>query len=142
LADAEARRVRDLWVNDLDSISAGLASLLKIFLEQHIGLRPYYPEIEKFYRDVQTGRIETPLPQDAVDGFVKGVRDNYAEGIRPIRDRRYRCQRTTCVACARDCASVNLGHASGGLWPADAARRSSQGSQPKEGAGLHNCRHR
>jgi len=76
LADAEARRLRDLWVNDLDSVSAGLASLLKIFLEQHIGLRPYYPEIEKFYHDVQTGRIETPLPQDAVDGFVKGIRDN------------------------------------------------------------------
>jgi hypothetical protein len=76
LADAEARRLRDLWANDLDSIAAGLASLLKIFLEQHIGLRPYYPEIEKFYRDVQTGRIETPLPQDAVEGFVKGVRNN------------------------------------------------------------------
>jgi hypothetical protein len=76
LADAEARRLRDLWVNDLDSISAGLASRLKIFLEQHIALRPYYPEIAKFYRDVQTGRIETPLAQDAVEGFVKAVRDN------------------------------------------------------------------
>jgi CheY-like chemotaxis protein len=74
LADAEARRLRDLWASDLDSISEGLASRLKIFLEQHIGLRPYYPGIEKFYHDVQTGRIETPLPQDAVDGFVKGVR--------------------------------------------------------------------
>jgi hypothetical protein len=76
LADAEARRLRDLWANDHDSISAGLASRLKILLEQHIGLRPYYPEIEKFYRDVQSGRIETPLPQDAVEGFIKGVQDH------------------------------------------------------------------
>ena len=57
-------------------MSPGLASQLKTFLEQHIGLRPYYPEISKFYQDVQSGRIETPLPQDAVEGFVRGVRDN------------------------------------------------------------------
>jgi hypothetical protein len=76
LADAEARRLRDLWASDRDSISAGLASRLKIFLEQHIGLRPYYPEIENFYRDVQSGHIVTPLPQDAVEGFVRGVQDH------------------------------------------------------------------
>jgi hypothetical protein len=49
---------------------------LKTFLEHHIGLRAFYPEIEKFYRDVQTGRIETPLPQDAVNGLINSVRLN------------------------------------------------------------------
>jgi hypothetical protein len=34
------------------------------------------PEIEKFYREVQSGRIVTPLPQDAVEGFVRGVQDH------------------------------------------------------------------
>ncbi len=76
LADAEARTLRNLFAADAQILAAGFASQLKTFLEQHIGLRPYYPEIEKFYRDVQTGRIETPLPQDAVEGFVQGVKDN------------------------------------------------------------------
>lgn len=42
-------------------------------LEQHIGLRVYYPEIEHFYRDVQSGRIESPLPLDAAEEFIRGV---------------------------------------------------------------------
>ena len=76
LADAEARTLRNIFAAESDILSPGLASQLKTFLEQHIGLRPYYPEISKFYQDVQSGRIETPLPQDAVEGFVRGVRDN------------------------------------------------------------------
>jgi len=36
----------------------------------------FYPEIRKFYHDVQTGRIETPLPQDAVSRFIDSVRLN------------------------------------------------------------------
>jgi hypothetical protein len=76
LADAEARTLRTLFAADANILAAGFASQLKTFLEHHIGLRPYYPEIEKFYRDVQSGRIETPLPQDAVDGIVKGIKAN------------------------------------------------------------------
>jgi hypothetical protein len=76
LADAEARTLRNLFAADAQILSPGFASQLKTLLEQHIGLRPYYPEIEKFYRDVQTGHLETPLPQDAVEGFVNGVRGN------------------------------------------------------------------
>jgi hypothetical protein len=45
-------------------------------LEQHIGLRAFYPEIETFYRDVCSGRIERALPQDAVDGLINSVRLN------------------------------------------------------------------
>ena len=75
LADAEARTLRNLFAADALILSPGFASQLKTLLEHHIGLRPFYPEIERFYRDVQSGRIETPLPQDAVDGFIRGVRD-------------------------------------------------------------------
>jgi hypothetical protein len=76
LADAEVRTLRNLFAAEADVLPYGFAAQLKTFLEQHIGLRAFYPEIEKFYRDVQTGRIETPLPQDAVDGLINAVRLN------------------------------------------------------------------
>jgi hypothetical protein len=49
---------------------------LKTFLEQHMGLRVFYPEISTFYRDVQSGQIEEPLPLDAIEAIVKGVKDH------------------------------------------------------------------
>jgi hypothetical protein len=76
LADAETRTLRNLFAVEVEILSPGFASKLKTFLEQHIGLRPFYPEVGKFYRDVQSGRIEAPLPQDAVEGFIKGVQDH------------------------------------------------------------------
>ncbi|MEA2877438.1 MAG: hypothetical protein QOF14_2634 [Hyphomicrobiales bacterium] len=76
LADAEARMLRTLFAAESDILSVAFASKLKIFLEQHIGLRVFYPEIANFYRDVQTGRIEAPLPLDAVEGLVQGVKDS------------------------------------------------------------------
>lgn len=79
LADAEVRSLRNMFAADAESLSIGLASKLKTVLEQHIGLRVYYPEIEHFYRDVQNGRIETPLSLDAVAGFVRGVSDHSPE---------------------------------------------------------------
>jgi hypothetical protein len=83
LADAAARTLRNMFAVDADILSPGFASELKTFLEQHIGLRPYYPEIEKFYRDVQSGRIETPLPQDAVEGLVAGIKANSPDVFDP-----------------------------------------------------------
>ncbi len=76
LADAEARTLRNLFAAEGQILSPGFAARLKTFLEQHIGLRPFYPEVGKFYRDVQSGRIEMPPPQDAVEGFIKGVQDH------------------------------------------------------------------
>src|SRR4030095_7556071 len=61
LADAAARTLRDMFAAEVDILPIGLAAGLKTLLEQHIGLRVYYPEIEQFYRDVQTGHIEAPL---------------------------------------------------------------------------------
>ncbi len=76
LADAEARTLRNLFAAEADILPVAFSSKLKTFLEQHIGLRVFYPEIANFYRDVQRGRIEDPLPLDAVAGVVQGVRDN------------------------------------------------------------------
>ncbi len=76
LADAEARTLRTMFAADVNELPVGFASRLRTLLEQHIGLRVYYPEIEHFYHDVQRGRIEQPLPLDAVQGFVRGVQDN------------------------------------------------------------------
>jgi hypothetical protein len=76
LADAEARTLRNLFAAEADFLPVAFASKLKTFLEQHIGLRVFYPEIANFYRDVQRGHIEAPLPLDAVTAFVEGVKDN------------------------------------------------------------------
>jgi hypothetical protein len=76
LADAEARIIRAMFAADVNILSSGLAAKLKVFLEQHIGLRAYYPATEDFYESVRSGHLETPLPIDAVEGFIQGVRDN------------------------------------------------------------------
>jgi Leucine-rich repeat (LRR) protein len=76
LADAEARTLRNLFAGEADILSVPFAAKLKTFLEQHIGLRVFYPEIANFYHDVQTGRIETPLSLDAIEGFVQTVREH------------------------------------------------------------------
>jgi hypothetical protein len=79
LADAEARTLRNLFAAEADILSIAFASKLKTFLEQHIGLRVFYPDIAKFYRDVQTGKLEQELPLDAIEGFVRGIQDSTPE---------------------------------------------------------------
>jgi hypothetical protein len=73
LADAEARTLRTLFAAEADFLPVAFTSKLKTFLEHHMGLRVFYPEIASFYHDVQTGHIEAPLPLDAVEGVVQGV---------------------------------------------------------------------
>jgi hypothetical protein len=76
LADAEARTLRNMFAAEVDVLSVPFAAKLKTFLEQHMGLRVFYPDISSFYRDVQGGRIEEPLPLDAIDGIVRAVRES------------------------------------------------------------------
>jgi hypothetical protein len=47
-----------------------------VLLEQHIGLRAYYPAMEDFYESVRSGHLERPLPLDAVEGLIRSVNDN------------------------------------------------------------------
>jgi hypothetical protein len=83
LADAEARTLRNLFAAESEILSVAFSSKLKTFLEQHIGLRVFYPDIAKFYRDVQTGRLERSLSLDAVEGFVREVQENTPEIFDP-----------------------------------------------------------
>lgn len=76
LADAEARILRDMFEADADFLPAFFAARLKILLQQHIALRNFYPEVERFYVAVRSGRLVQPLPQDAVRAFERTVRDN------------------------------------------------------------------
>jgi hypothetical protein len=76
LADAEARIIRSMFAAEQDILPVPLAAKLKVFLEQHIGLRAYYPATEEFYESVRSGHLETPLPIDAIEGFIRGVRDS------------------------------------------------------------------
>jgi hypothetical protein len=76
LADAEVRIIRSMFAAEQDFMPVPLAAKLKVLLEQHIGLRAYYPATEDFYESVRSGHLERPLPMDAVEGFIQGVRDN------------------------------------------------------------------
>lgn len=83
LADAAARFLRNLFSAEHDQLSIAFASVLKVFLEQHTGLRAYYPEIATFYSDVRDGKLASPLPLDAVDAFVQGVIQHTPEVFAP-----------------------------------------------------------
>lgn len=76
LADAKARVIRHLFAAETDILPAPIAIELKVLLEHHIGLRAYYPATEEFYESVRSGHLETPLPTDAVEGFIQGVRNS------------------------------------------------------------------
>lgn len=74
LADAASRNLRTIFAADADFLPSPFAARLKTVLEQHIALRPFYPEVEALYRAIQSGRIDEPLPLDAVTEFLTGVR--------------------------------------------------------------------
>ena len=80
MADAEARILRSLFAAEAAELAYPLGSRLKVLLEQHIGLRVFYKEIECLYRDVRSGRIEEPLPLDAFQG-VLAVVQSYTPAI-------------------------------------------------------------
>lgn len=83
LADAAARTIRALFEAEANILSPAFAASLKILLEQHMGLRPFYPDLEVFYRDVRSGRLQAPLPLDAVDGVVQTVQEYTPEIFDP-----------------------------------------------------------
>jgi hypothetical protein len=83
LADAKARIIRAMFAAEQDFLPVPVAAELKVFLEQHIGLRGYYPATEDFYESVRSGHLERPLPMDAVAGLIRGVRDNTPTKFEP-----------------------------------------------------------
>ncbi len=83
LADAAARTVRDMFAAEADFLPVPFAARLKTILEYHIGVRAYYPEVEAFYRDVRSGRLQQPLPLDAFTGVVNAVKAHTPEIFDP-----------------------------------------------------------
>ena len=83
LADSEARILRSLFEAEASILPAPFASRLKVLLEQHIALRPFYPEVERLYRAVREGRLEEPLPQDAVEAIAATVREHTPDVFEP-----------------------------------------------------------
>lgn len=76
LADASARNLRRMLAEEVDMIPSPVATRLATIIEQHIGLRPYYPEVEVFYRDVRKGRLNAPLPLDAIEQVMRAVQEH------------------------------------------------------------------
>jgi hypothetical protein len=73
LADSEARTLRHLFVADASVLPPPFSSRLRTLLEQHSALRPFYPEVERLFHAIREGRLDEPLPQDAVEAFARTV---------------------------------------------------------------------
>ena len=74
LADSAARNLRGFFAAEQQFLPAPFASRMRTVLQHHIALRPFYPELNAFYAAVRSGRIDEPLPIDAIDEFVEAVR--------------------------------------------------------------------
>lgn len=90
LADGEARVLNKLFTADERVLATGFATRLSVFLEDHIGLRSYYEEVERHYQAVRTGRLATPIQRDAVEGIKQTVHDHtpevFDESVAPVVD--------------------------------------------------------
>lgn len=75
LADTAVRILRDMFAADQAILPAGFGASLRALLQQHYALRPFYPEIDSLYQAVRSGRIEEPLPIDAVNDVMEVVRE-------------------------------------------------------------------
>ncbi|MGE0290172.1 MAG: hypothetical protein AB7I42_28370 [Bradyrhizobium sp.] len=73
LADGQARILNKLFVADEPILPTVFASKLAVLLESHIALRSFYPEIERHYQAVNTGRLAKPLPRDAVEAIQRVI---------------------------------------------------------------------
>lgn len=76
LADSAIRTLRSMFAAEKMILSPPFAASLKTLLELHAALRPFFPEIESFYRAVRSGRLEEALPLDAVEDLTALVREH------------------------------------------------------------------
>jgi hypothetical protein len=74
LADGEARVLNKLATAEESILPTVFASKLAVLLEDHIALRSFYPEIERHYHAVNTGRLIKPLSRDAVRAIQSVIR--------------------------------------------------------------------
>jgi hypothetical protein len=90
LADGEARTLNKLFTAEEGILPAVFASKLAVLLEDHIALRSFYPEVERHYHAVNTGRLIKPLSRDAVEAIQKIIRSQtpkiFNETVSPAVD--------------------------------------------------------
>ncbi|MBR0787384.1 hypothetical protein [Bradyrhizobium iriomotense] len=90
LADGEARTLNKLFTAEEGILPLVFASKLAVLLEDHIALRSFYPEIERHYQAVNTGRLITPLSRDAVEAVQQVIRSQtpkvFDETVSPAID--------------------------------------------------------
>ena len=90
LADGEARILNKLFTADEAILPTVFAGRLSVLLEDHIGLRPHYSELERHYHAIRTGRLAIPLSRDAVEGIRQAIHDNtpglFHESVSPAMD--------------------------------------------------------
>lgn len=75
LADFELRNLRDDLEDDIKhGVDNRFARRLGKLIEQHYGLRPYFPDLMTFYDDVKRGKLSEPPPllaMEKLEGVVK-----------------------------------------------------------------------
>jgi len=74
-ADTEARILRALFASEADTLPKSICARLNVFLQNHQGIRVFYPGLKRFYDDIRNGRIEEPLSLDAMTKFVAGINE-------------------------------------------------------------------
>jgi hypothetical protein len=74
LADGEARALNKLFTAEEAILPVAFAGKLSVLLEDQIGLRSFYPEVERHYHAVNTGRLIKPLSRDVVEAIQNIVR--------------------------------------------------------------------
>lgn len=74
LADNVARALREMFKADASVLPSSFAARLKIFLQIHYALRSFFPEIKATYQAMSNGKVDTPLPLDAVDEVIEIVK--------------------------------------------------------------------
>ena len=83
LCDASARTLREMFAAEADILSVAFAAQLKTFLECHLGLRAYYPELAEFYAAVRDGVLSAPLPIDAVERVRAAIEEHTPDQFDP-----------------------------------------------------------
>jgi uncharacterized protein DUF4339 len=74
-ADNAARILRALFALEASTLGRSIHAKLSIFLQNHQGIRVFYPSLRRFYEDVRNGRTEEPLSLDAMMKFVAGINE-------------------------------------------------------------------
>jgi len=84
LADAAMRELRDDLEDDIkQGMDNRAARRLKSVLEQHYGLRPYFPDLMTFYDDVREGKLTEPPPLEAMAKIEEIIVENTPDVFEP-----------------------------------------------------------